>query len=491
MQNEETSKHVMSGMMWAFGERIGAQIVTLSVSIVLARLLSPEEYTIVAIVTIFITIANVFVSGGFGNALIQKLHADELDFSTTFCFSLAVSVAIYITLFFAAPIISDFYNLPVLILVIRIMSLRIIIAAFNTVQQAYVSRMLAFRKFFFSTLSGTIVSAVIGIGAAYYGLGVWALVAQYLTNVTIDTIVLSFTCGWRPRAMFSFERMGSLFSYGWKVLLTDLIATLYEQMRGLVLSKTISTTSLAYYNQGEKFPALFINNIETSIHKVLMPVVAKAQQDRDRVLDLTRKSLSMSVFAIFPLLTGLAVIGEPLIHLLYTQKWLPCVPYMQLICITYLMTPIIETHTRTMKALGRSDLLVKMTMVRYVIGSVLLVMFVVLFHDGLLIITSWTLSMVVAVVLCGSINRRLIGYKFRYQVQDIFGTAASSGVMCAAAYSIKFLELSLFATLGMQIMIGALVYVMVSLVFNRTILKFTVHLVAAYIPAIRRTKRNL
>ncbi len=488
MQNEETSKCVMSGMIWAFGERIGAQIVTLIVSIVLARLLSPEEYTIVAIVTIFITIANVFVSGGFGNALIQKLHADELDFSTTFYFSLAVSVAIYIILFFAAPIISDFYDLSILTLVIRIMSLRIIIAAFNTVQQAYVSRMLAFRKFFFSTLSGTLVSAVVGIGAAYYGLGVWALVAQYLTNVTIDTIVLSFTCGWRPRAMFSLERMSSLFSYGWKVLVTDLISTLYEQMRGLVLSKTISAASLAYYNQGEKFPALFINNIETSIHKVLMPVVAKAQEDKDRVLALTRKSMAMSAFVIFPLLMGLAVIGEPLIKLLYTEKWLPCVPFMQLICITYLMKPIIETHTRTMKALGRSDLLVKMTTVRYVIGSVLLVLFVVLFHDAMLIIASWTLSMVVAVVLCGSINRKLIGYKFRYQAQDIWGTAVSSGVMCAVAYAIKFLEFPLFAILVMQVMVGGIVYVTVSFVFNRPMLKFTVQLIAKYLPVIRRTK---
>lgn len=475
-------------MVWAFAERISAQLVTLLVSVVLARKLGPDEYATVAIVMIFVTIANVFVTSGFGSPLVQKLHADDLDFSTTFWFSLGISSALYITLFFLAPVISVYYDMPILTSVIRVMSVRLVIAAINSIQQAYVSRKMAFRKFFFSTLSGSIVSGLVGIGMVYANLGLWSIVGQYLSNAIVNTIFLAFTCGWSPKWEFSVRRMKGLFSYGWKVLVSDFVSTVYEQIRGLILSKHISPTELSLYNQGEKFPSLFVDNIETSIHKVLMPVVAKEQEDKDRVLFLTRKSMRISSFIIWPLLLGLVIVAPLLIEILYTKKWLGSVPYLQLISMTYLMKPVVETHTRTMKALGRSDLLARMSMARYIVGVVLLVLAIAHSHNAMLIVGSWTVSMIIAILLCGYINSKLIGYAFKMQWSDLIKPLISSVIMCIMIYPIAWVGLPRLVNLMMQILVGFSVYLGISYVINRQEFIFIVKLIKSYLP---RTKNNL
>ena len=226
----------ISGLFWRFGERITAQIISFVVSIVLARILMPEQYGIVAIVTIFINLANVFVTSGLGTSLVQKKEADELDFSTMFWASIIFSLMIYTVIFIVSPLIAKIYNNELLTIVLRVMGLKIPIAAINSIQQAYVQREMIFKKFFFSTIIGTIISAFVGIWMALNNFGVWSLVGQYLTNSIIDTVVLAITVKWRPHLVFSIERFKKLFSYGWKIMESSFIGTAFDQFRGLIIA---------------------------------------------------------------------------------------------------------------------------------------------------------------------------------------------------------------------------------------------------------------
>ena len=288
-----SSTNVITNFFWRFLERCGAQGVTFIVSIVLARLLDPTVYGTVALVTIFTTIMQVFVDSGMGNALIQKKDADDLDFSSVFYFNMAMCSVLYLIMFFAAPFIASFYRMPELTAIVRVLSFVVVISGVKNVQQAYVSRHLMFKRFFFSTLGGTIGAAVIGIAMAYLGFGVWALVAQMLFNAAVDTTILWITVKWRPKKMFSFQRLKSLFSYGWKLLASSLIDTVYNDLRQLIIGKKYSSGDLAYYNQGKKFPQLIVTNINTSIDSVLLPTMSKAQDDMAAVRSMTRRGVGL------------------------------------------------------------------------------------------------------------------------------------------------------------------------------------------------------
>lgn len=455
------------GVLWSFAERVSAQLVTMIVTIVLARLLEPSEYAVVAIVTVFVTLANVFVTSGFGTALVQKIDADNIDFSTTLYFSLSISVIVYLVLFLAAPFIAGFYEIPLLTSVVRVMSLRLIFAAVNSIQQAYVARRMEFKKFFFATLIGTIISAFVGIGMAYGGFGVWALVAQYLTNVAVDTLVLGVTCGWKPELVFSYTRLKPLYSYGWKIIVSDLINKTCEQARSLVLGKATTPEQLSYYNQGEKFPALFINNIETSMQKALAPVVAKAQDDKKRVLYLTRQSIRVSTFLIWPLLFGMFAVAEPMIRFLYTDKWLGSVPYVRLVCMIYLIYPIGEAHVRTIKALGRSDLFMRSMIMSQIIGVAMLTATVLLHTDAKWIVGSWAGSMGSLMLLNAIENYKLIDYRFTDQIKDVLGVFLSCVVMAVLVSLCGRLQLGSFMMLLIQVAVGGCTYIIVSYFLSR------------------------
>ena len=355
-----SSTNVITNFFWRFLERCGAQGVTFIVSIVLARLLDPTVYGTVALVTIFTTIMQVFVDSGMGNALIQKKDADDLDFSSVFYFNMAMCSVLYLIMFFAAPFIASFYRMPELTAIVRVLSFVVVISGVKNVQQAYVSRHLMFKRFFFSTLGGTIGAAVIGIAMAYLGFGVWALVVQMLFNAAVDTTILWITVKWRPKKMFSFQRLKSLFSYGWKLLASSLIDTVYNDLRQLIIGKKYSSGDLAYYNQGKKFPQLIVTNINTSIDSVLLPTMSKAQDDMAAVRSMTRRAIKTSTFLMMPAMIGLAVCAEPLVQLILTEKWLPCVLFLRIFCITYAFYPIHTANLNAIKAMGRSDLFLKL-----------------------------------------------------------------------------------------------------------------------------------
>ena len=481
-ENKKTTSQVaLGGMAWSFAERVSAQIVTLIVSIVLARLLTPDEYGIVAIVMVFVAIADIFVTAGFGSALVQKLDTDNIDFSTTLYFSIGFSLILYIILFICAPQIADFYDIELLTPIIRIMSIRIVFAAINSVQQAYVSKKLQFRKFFYSTLTGTMISAIIGVAMAYMGYGVWALVMQYIANVVINTLTLSLVSGWRPVLVFSAYRMKGLFSFGWKVMVASVYHALGMQARSLVLGKLVSPRELSFYNQGEKFPALFINNIETSVQKVMAPILSNKQKDINRVLDMTRKSMQISVFLIWPFMIGLAAIGESLIELLFTAKWLGSVPYLKLICVAYMFYPVGETHVRTLRALGYSDVTMRTIFVAETFNIVLLFGAIIFQCGGIGIVMTWIVSSIAMALINGVANNKILGYSAIDQAKDLLRTGICVLILYFVVNSFSSLSIVLWIKICIQIFAGLITYITISYIINRKTLVYVGNVIMKFV----------
>ena len=458
------NKSVLSNFIWRFLERCGAQGVTLIVSIVLARLLDPNVYGTIALVTIFTTIMQIFVDSGMGNALIQKKDADDLDFSSVFYFNIVMCSVLYLIMFFLAPFIAKFYKIPELTAVVRVLSLILVISGVKNVQQAYVSCHLMFKRFFFATLGGTIGAAVIGIIMAYFGFGVWALVAQMLFNTTIDTLILWITVKWRPKKMFSMQRLKSLFSYGWKLLISALLDTVYNNIRQLIIGKVYTKSDLAYYNNGKKYPEYLVSNINTAIDSVLLPTMSNEQNHPERVKSMTRRAIKTATFIIMPLMVGFAVCSRQLVSLILTDKWLPSVPFMQIFCISFAFYPIHTANLNAIKAMGRSDLFLKLEIIKKSIGVVTIIIaikFGVMAMAYSMLITSF-----ISQVVNSFPNKKLLNYSYLEQLKDMLPQIILSLVMGAIVYAVTFLKLSSVITLVIQIPVGVVVYWVGSKLFH-------------------------
>lgn len=464
---DDTKSKVLSGLIWKFGERITAQVVTFVVSVVLARLLTTEAYGLITLVTIFITFANCFVVHGFGSSLIQKKDTDNIDFSTVLYFQIGASMILYLILFVTAPVIAKFFGegYELLSPVLRVLGLRIPLTAINNVQQAYVSRKMIFKKFFFSTIIGTVVSAVVGIAMAYKGLGVWALVGQYLTNTVMDTIILGLTIHWKPALKFSWKKLGELFSYGWKILVAGLIGEAYNELRTLVIGKLYTSNDLAFFDKGKQIPNLIVTNINTSISNVLFPAISNVQDRIQDVKNITRRSISVSAYIMCPMMFGLAVVAEPLIKLLLTDKWLPCVPYLQIYCLAFCFEPIQTANLQAIKAVGRSDINLKLEIIKK--GSSILILLAVMWHSVDAIAYSLLLTTLIASIVNTVPNRKLIMYSYKELAVDMSYGLLLSAVMAAIVYAEGLLlPLSPLPMLMIQAATGVVVYLALSLLFK-------------------------
>ena len=462
--NNNIKKKTITNLIWRFAERCGAQAVTFIVSIILARIIGPEEYGVIALVTVFTTILQVFVDSGLGSALIQKNDADNLDFSTVFYFNIFWCFILYIAMYISAPFIAQYYEIPSLTQVIRVLSLTIVISGVKNVQQAFVSKNMIFKKFFFSTLMGTICAAVTGIFLAYKGFGVWALVVQQVLNATIDTCILWVTVKWRPTLQFSFKRLKGLFSYGWKLLLSTLINTIYNDVRQLIIGKMYSSVDLAYYNRGKQFPNLIVSNVNTSIDSVLLPVMSECQNDRERVKSMTRRSIMTSSYVMWPLMFGLMAIGEPLIKALLTEKWLSCVPYLYIFCFVYGMEPIHTANLNAIKALGRSDLYLKMEIIKKSAGIIIIL---ISMNYGVFAISLGSIVYTIFASVVNSYpNRRILNYSYLNQIKDIIPSFCLACIMGVVVYFVPQICIVEKLVIPTQIMIGIFIYLVGSIVLK-------------------------
>ena len=417
---------ILDNFIWRFAERCGAQLVTAVVTLLLARILVPEDYGRTALVAVFINILQVFIDSGLGTALIQKKDADDLDFSSVFYFNFAVCLVLYAGMFIAAPYIAAFYKDPSLTPVVRVASLTLVFSGVKGIQQAYVSRNMMFKRFFFATLGGTLFSAFLGLGMAYAGFGVWALVAQQLSNTAIDTLILWLTVHWRPKAVFSWQRLKGLLSYGWRLLASSLLDTVYNNLRSLVIGRVYTSADLAFYNEGMLAPDVIAVNVDSSIDSVLLPAMSAVQDEPARVKNMTRRAIKTCVYVIAPLMMAMFFCAEPLVRLVLTEKWLPCVPYLKLEISKKIMglTLLLLTYRISVMAMAYS----------LILSSLLSQL-----------INTWP-------------NRKLLDYRYLEQLKDILPSILLAIFMGCCMWLVNLAHLPDIVTLVIQILIGAAVY---------------------------------
>ena len=453
-----------SSAIWKFMERILAQGISLIVSIIIARILDPDDYSVVSVVTIFFAFANIIISGGLNSALIQKRNSDSDDYSSVLIFSVAVSVILYIVLFISAPYIAFIYKKPLLIPVIRVMCLILPIMAIKSIWCAYISSKLDFKKFFFATIGGTLFSAVIGIVMALKGFGAWALVAQQMSNTIIDTIILVLTSRLKVRLYFSLSRFRSLFNYSWKVLASSILGTIYTEIVPLVIGAKYSGTDLSFYTKGRSFPYLISNTTTNTLSAVLFPVLSKYQDDKEKLLNYTRIYIRLASYICFPIMLGFFVVSDNFVYVLLTEKWIFAAPYIRIFCVACMFDMIHIGNCETIKAMGRSDIFLIMEIIKKTSYFVTIALFVIFSNNPKVMAYSAIVCTLIAIVVNSVPNRKLIGYKYKSQISDIVPNLISALIMCIPVYLIGKIVTGRVLLLVLQIAVGGFFYILIGLV---------------------------
>ncbi|WP_216641129.1 lipopolysaccharide biosynthesis protein [Solibacillus sp. R5-41] len=479
-----TKSIIISSLLWKLLERGGTQGVQFIVMIILARMLLPEEFGLIVLVSIFITIAGVIAQSGFNTALIQKKKVDEIDFSSVFYLNLFVTIILYVILYISAPYIASFFDHPQLTLVLRILSLTLFFSTFNSIQNAVIARNMQFKKLFVSSLGGVVISGIVGIAMAYANFGIWSLVVQQLTNQLIFTATLWYTVKWKPQLFFSIERLISLFSFGWKLLASALIDTIYSNIRSLLIGKMFSPVMLGFYNRGEQFPSILIGNINGSIQSVIFPALSSQQDNKQRIKEMVRRSIVTSSFIVFPMMIGLAVIAEPLVKIMLTEKWLPAVPFLQIFCAVYALWPLHTANLQAINALGRSDIFLKLEIIKKIIGLGILLIGIP-FGVHAMAIGSFV-GGIIAVFLNAYPNLTLLNYSVKEQWKDIMPSLLIALTMGAIVFSVQWLRLSEGVTICMQILAGITIYVGLAKAFR---LECYIYLILTMKDILKRNKK--
>lgn len=454
-----------AGMVWQLLERFGARGVSLVVTIVLARLLDPEVYGIVAMATVFTSFLEPLINSGMSNRLIQKKDADDVDFSSYFYFNMVMSILIYCVIFLGAPFVAAFYNNHELTAIIRVIGLNVLVYGVKAVQSTYVSRNMLFRKFFYATSVGTVIAAAMGILLAYNGFGVWALVLQQLTNNFVDTIILWIVVEWRPKKVFSLHKLMDLLSFGWKFLVINVTNTVVDKIRALVIGKAYSAKDLAYYDKGNLFPDTLTSSIEAAMNAVILPSLSSEQDNKANLKQMLKRSIRISMYVLSPINFGLIACARPLISLVLTEKWLPCLPFMYIFCIRNNFTAINVLNQNVYTATGRSGLYLKIDFIKKGINIVLLV--VCMYFGGIMGIAFSILLSTFAYIIVNTMQiKKDLDYGLFEQLKDIIPNVMLAVFMMVPVYAVQYLRLNNVVTLVLQVSLGVIIYIVLSVVMR-------------------------
>ncbi len=456
---------ITSSFFWKLLELTGSQGLQFVVAIILARLMSPDEYGTIAMITVFITIANVVVQSGFATALIQKKEIIDIDYSSVFVVSMLLSAIMYIALFVSAPYIAIYYDMNVVGLLLRVVGIVLFPGAVISIQTAYISRHMEFKRLFLATMVAVVLSGIGSIYMAYMGFGVWAMAMQQIVYYIALMMALLVVVEWKPNLNYSRDRLGALFSFGWKMLVSGLIDTIWTNVYSLVIGKKFSSRELGGYNRAEQFPKLIASNLSSAIQSVMLPVFSKSQDYIDNLRTMAKQSIRLSAFVVFPMMAGLIAISKPLVYVLLTSKWAFCIPYLRILCIGYALWPVHITNLQIMNSLGRSDMFLKAEIIKKLIGIVILV-YSIKYGIAIMLILK-TIDEFICSIVNGLPNKRLIGYGILEQYKDMLRPAVCAALMGACVYAISLAGLGDAATLVIQIGVGVALYAVVSAVFNR------------------------
>ena len=471
-------RQIAISFIWKLLERSGVQGISFVLTIILARILQPSEYGEMALVMVFINLANVIVDGGFSTALIQKKDADERDFSTLMYVSLFISLLLYAFLFAIAPLIAAFYDKPEMIKIVRVISVCVIIFSFNSLQRAYVSRFMKFKGLFKASLSSVLVSGILSVFLAFQGFGIWALVVYQISSSLLLSIVMWFSVDWRPSTMISLKRFKNIYSFGWKILVSNVMIALFVNVRSIIIGKFYTPASLAFFDRGRQFPAIIMENINTSLQTVLLPVFSNNQDDKLRINMMVSRSIKTSCLFIFPLMVLLIVVAKPLVLVLLTEKWVMAVPFVQIFSLAYILMPIQIANLEAIKGIGRSDVILKLETIKKIIEVAILVI------SSLLGVYAIAWGVVIYNFICIFVNlypnRELLIYPLMQQIRDVLPQFFASGVMGMLIYPIQYLELSPLTLLICQLLFGIFSYLVICHIFGLESYKYVLNLLYKY-----------
>ena len=471
---------------WKLLERGGNQSIQLVVQIVMARMLTPKEFGALAIMLVFINIGNVIVTSGMSTALVQSEEVDNSDFSTVFWMSLGASTVLFAALFVVAPTLSTFYDMPAIVSALRVLGIIFLITAFNSVQVAIVQREMQFRKVFNATIVSVLVSGVIGIAAALMGAGLWALILQQLVYQLTNCFVLGLQVKWFPSFVFESAKAWRLFSYGWKLLISGLLDQGYQSLSDLIIGKQFSASSLGLVSQGKKYPQAVGSMLDGAIQPVMLSAVSRVQKDVSQVKRLVRRALKTSTFLIVPSMTLFAVAAESIVGLLLGEKWLPCVPFLQMYCFIYALLPIHTTNLQALNGMGRSDLFLKLELIKKAYGLCFILFAAFVMRDVYLMVAMYMITDIISTFVNAYPNKQVIGYSYSEQIRDI----APAFMISAIAGGLALFCGSFVASPGLQILtevaVMAINYFGIASIFKLEAFEYLINTARDFLGAKRR-----
>lgn len=455
----------LTALAWSFLESIGLQGVQFIIGVILARLLFPQQFGLIAMLTIFLAVSESFINSGFGAALIQKRDATHTDKCSIFYFNIAIGLLMAAILCLAAPSIASFYNQPILTPLTQALSLTIVINSFGLIQTVILTKEIDFKSITKVSLTASVLSGTIGIAMAVLGYGVWSLVAQQILSSLFRTAALWLFSLWRPSLIFSLTSLREMFGYGSRMLASGMLNRIFENIYLLVIGKLFSPTALGFFARAQIMQEIPTQTLSSMVGRVTFPVFSSIQDDPVRMKRGVKKALSLLVLVNFPLMLGISVVAYPLVLVLLTDKWLPCVPYLQLLCFVGLLYPVHLINLNALQALGHSDLFLRLEVIKKVL---VIINIALTWQWGIsaMIIGMLVLS-VVSLYLNSYYTGRLIDYRIGEQVRDIspylFVSALMGGIVHLAGYLPYPNEWSM---LLLQIMLGVIIYVSLCRIFR-------------------------
>ncbi len=450
---------VVSSLIYKGIDRLAVKGMGFIVSVMLARLLSPSDFGQIAIIMVFINLSYVFIESGLSSALVQNKKTSIDDYSTVFYISITIAIILILVIHFLAPYISAFYNDYALILPLRVYSFSLLFGALNSILTAKLQKEMKFRATMICNISATLIAGIIGIVMAYLNIGIWALVTYFFSATVISSISMLIAAKWYPKLTYSKIRAKELFSYGWKMMVSGLACSLYYDIRTLIIGKIHTAQDLGFYNRGEQMPSILASTLDNSIQSVMFPVIAEVQDDSLRVKNILRKTICLGTLLIIPVMAGLATIAEPLITILLTTKWVECVPYMQILCIGYAALPLTSSNLVAIKSIGRSDIYMRLEIVRRIVMIAILLISVFCFDSIIAIAIGATISHWVDYIITTIPVRRLVKYGFIEQLSDIWKVIIASILMGGITLIVGEIQLPIIFVLTIQIIIAIISYI--------------------------------
>lgn len=468
-----------SGIIWSSLQKFGTMGISFVSNIILARLLSPEDYGCIGMLMIFILVANTFIDGGFGSALIQKKEPTQKDYSTIFYWNLLLSIVLYFALFVSAPLIARFYNLPLLSPVLQVQGLVLILNSLSIIQQNRLRKQLLFKKLAIVSIVSALLSLVITIYLAYIGWGVWALVAQQLLMSGFNAVLYWIVGKWNPSFVFSRQSFKELFGFGGFILLSNLINTLCNNVQGILIGKFFSPITMGFYAQARKLEEVASTSLSSVIDQVSYPVLAEVQNDKNKLAYVLKKLITAIAFFSFPIMLALIVIAEPLITLLYSDKWTECVPYFQILCIAGLAISLQNVNYYAVAAIGKSKTLFNWTLIKRLLGIILIVVGFIVYGIWGLLLGMMSASYIMYIINAVLVSK-YIGYKLTSQFKDLLPTLLISSISFLISYFSPNITMSLIADMFLSILIFALSYIILTYLFEKDKILMIKNIVLSY-----------